>query len=49
MAKVVVNWLSVDTLFIIEPVAWTGALLFVMLPYLFSFMKKLKVEDKVYE
>lgn len=49
MAKVVVNWLSVDTLFIIEPVAWTGALLFVMLPYLFSFRKKLKVEDKVYE
>lgn len=33
MAKVAIHWIGSDALFISEPVAWTGALLCVMLPY----------------
>ena len=35
MAKVAINWLGSDALFISEPVAWFGALLCVMLPYFY--------------
>ena len=40
MAKVIVFWLGNEILFYIEPAAWLGALLFIMLPY-YSFQKKL--------
>ena len=40
MAKVAINWLGSDALFISEPVAWFGALLCVMLPY-FHYRKTL--------
>jgi len=40
MAKVVINWMGNDALFVSEPVAWLGALLCVMLPYL-HYRKKL--------
>ena len=45
MAKVVVNYMGVDTLFAVEPVAWLWALLLVMIPYFF-YSKRLK-EDKI--
>ena len=35
MAKVAIHWIGSDALFISEPVAWTGALLCVMLPYFY--------------
>lgn len=40
MAKAVVSWLGTEILFYIEPAAWLGALLFVMLPY-YHYQKKL--------
>lgn len=33
MGKVIILWAGVDTLFYIEPAAWVGALVFVMVPY----------------
>ena len=42
MAKVVVKWIGENTLYAVEPVAWVAALLFVMVPYLVYFRKKLK-------
>ncbi len=35
MSKIVINFMGVDALFVAEPVAWVGALLFVMVPYFF--------------
>lgn len=40
MAKVVIHWMGSDALFVAEPVAWLGALLCVMLPYIY-YSKKL--------
>ena len=40
MAKVVVSWLGSGVLFYIEPFAWLGALLFIMVPY-YIYRKKL--------
>lgn len=40
MAKAVVSWLGTEILFYIEPAAWLGALMFVMLPY-YHYQKKL--------
>ena len=40
MGKIVVMWIGVETLFFIEPAAWLGALLFVMIPY-YSLRNKL--------
>lgn len=36
MGKTVILWCGIDTLFFIEPIAWVAALLFVMLPYLYT-------------
>lgn len=41
MAKVVIHWMGSDALFVSEPVAWVGALLLVMVPYLLSYKKLL--------
>lgn len=43
MAKVAIHWIGSDALFISEPVAWTGALLCVMLPYFYYKHKVLDV------
>ena len=40
MSKVVIHYIGTDALFISEPVAWFGALVSVMLPYLY-YRKKL--------
>lgn len=45
MAKVAINWIGSDALFISEPVAWFGALLCVMLPY-FHYRKTLLCDGK---
>ena len=42
MAKVAIHWIGSDALFISEPVAWTGALLCVMLPY-FYYKRKILI------
>ena len=42
MAKVMINFLGENILFIIEPVAWMGALLLVMIPYLIYYRKKMR-------
>ncbi len=41
MAKVVIHWMGSDALFVSEPVAWVGALLLVMVPYLLCSKKLL--------
>lgn len=46
MAKVAIHWIGSDALFISEPVAWTGALLCVMLPYFYYKHKVLDVNLK---
>lgn len=46
MAKVVMHWMGSDALFVSEPVAWTGALLCVMLPYYHYQVKKLGRKTK---
>ncbi|MBQ3131770.1 MAG: MATE family efflux transporter [Clostridia bacterium] len=40
MAKVVINWIGTDALFISEPVAWLSSTLLLILPY-FHYKKKL--------
>ena len=35
MAKLVINYMGSDALFVAEPFAWVGALVFVMVPYFF--------------
>lgn len=45
MAKVAIHWIGTDALFISEPVAWTGACLFLILPY-FYYRKKLLAQPK---
>ena len=40
MSKVVIHWVGSDALFIAEPAAWLGAMLCVLLPYLY-YRKKL--------
>ena len=40
MAKVVINWIGTDALFISEPVAWLNSTLLLILPY-FHYKKKL--------
>lgn len=40
MAKVVINWMGSDALFVTEPLAWLAALLSVMLPYFFYYRNK---------
>ena len=40
MAYVVIHWIGSDALFLSEPLAWLGALVFVMVPYFF-YQKKL--------
>ena len=42
MAKVMINFLGENILFVIEPVAWVWALLLVMIPYLIYYRKKLR-------
>ena len=46
MAKVAIHWIGSDALFISEPVAWTGALLCVMLPYFYYKHKVLDINLK---
>ena len=48
MSKVVISWMGSDALFVAEPVAWVGALLFVMVPYFF-YRKKLLVPVSIDE
>jgi len=43
MSTIVINWIGSDALFISEPVAWFGATLSVMLPYLY-YRKRLLIE-----
>lgn len=43
MAFVVISWIGTDALFLSEPLAWLGALVFVMIPYFFYQRKRLKV------
>ncbi len=45
MGKAVVAWIGTKTLFYIEPAAWLGGLLFVMIPYFFC-RKKYLSESK---
>jgi hypothetical protein len=40
MAFVAIYWIGSDALFLAEPLAWFGALVFVMIPYFF-YQKKL--------
>lgn len=40
LAKVIVSWIGTGVLFYIEPMAWLGALLFVLFPY-YTYQKKL--------
>lgn len=40
MAKVVINWMGSDALFVTEPLAWLAALLCVTLPYFFYYRNK---------
>ena len=44
MSKAVIHWMGSDALFVSEPVAWIGALLSVMIPYLYYSKKLLKTE-----
>lgn len=45
MAKFVINYMGSDALFVAEPFAWLGALLFVMIPYFFYHKKLLSNKD----
>jgi len=40
MGKVLVLYMGIDLLYYVEPVAWIGALVFVMLPYMCYYKKK---------
>jgi len=40
MAKVAINWIGTDALFISEPVAWLSSTLLLIIPY-FHYKKKL--------
>ncbi len=42
MAMVAISWIGPDALFLSEPLAWAGALAFVMIPYFFYQRKLLK-------
>ena len=44
LSKAVIHWMGSDALFVSEPVAWIGALLSVMIPYLYYSKKLLKTE-----
>lgn len=43
MAKFVINFMGSDALFVAEPFAWVGALVFVMIPYFFYAKKLLPI------
>ena len=43
MAFVAISWIGTDALFLSEPLAWAGALAFVMIPYFFYQRKLLKI------
>lgn len=45
MAMVAISWIGPDALFMSEPMAWLGALLFVFVPYFF-YQKKLLPKDR---
>jgi hypothetical protein len=42
MAMVAISWIGPDALFLSEPLAWAGALAFVMIPYFFYARRLLK-------
>lgn len=46
MAMVAISWIGPDALFLSEPLAWAGALVFVMIPYFF-YQRKLLPKSKV--
>ncbi len=47
MSKVIIHFIGSDALFISEPVAWLGALLCVLLPYIYYHKKLLKNKEAV--
>jgi len=46
MAKIVINLVGADALFIAEPAAWLGSLICVLLPYLYYRRKLLSADDE---